>query len=586
MNKRLSSLLLSALAIQCSLCNAGTVITVSPDSSVSDAFRKVREMRRLEKVGSNEKVCIRLADTTYRLYQPIVLHPEDHDIEVIGTGTFSAISGGMIIDGWKKDGRYWTAEVPYFEGRPLSVRQMWVNGRKAVRCRDVDDFEKMHRIVSQDKKKGVIYVPASAVKDIMPADSVYFNRQAPEMILHEMWCISVLRIRSITIHGDSAAVRFMQPEAKLQFEHPWPNVMTGEHASPFYITGHKNLLDAEREFFYDERRGKLYYIPGKDEDMTTAEVIVPALESLVIADGSLDNNVRNINFKNITFEHTTWTRPALYGHVPLQACMYLTDAYKLRPQMTRKDNHKLDNQGFLGRPEAAIEIKGAERLNFTSCIFRHLGGQGIDYQWGDKDCTVDSCTLTDIAMNGYVCGSFSPSSLETHIVYNPSDKREVCEGNTITRCTITDIGNEDWGSCAIAAGYVAGQQITDNTISDIPYTGISLGWGWNRQPGVMHDNYVAGNDISRYGRHMYDTAGIYTLGCQPGTIIEENSIYDIYTPSYVHDPNHWFYLYTDEGSSHITVRNNHTQGEKFLKNAVGPGNVWENNGPWVKTKTK
>ena len=50
-------------------------------------------------------------------------------------------------------------------------------------------------------------------------------------------------------------------------------------------------------------------------------------------------------------------------------------------------------------------------------------------------------------------------------------------------------------------------------------------------------------------------------------------------PDPVHDPNHWFYLYTDEGSSFITVRDNWTEADKFLKNANGPGNVWENNGP-------
>ena len=52
---------------------------------------------------------------------------------------------------------------------------------------------------------------------------------------------------------------------------------------------------------------------------------------------------------------------------------------------------------------------------------------------------------------------------------------------------------------------------------------------------------------------------------------------------HVHDPNHWFYLYTDEGSSFITVRDNWTEGEKYLQNANGPGNVWENNGPQVDT---
>ena len=82
---------------------------------------------------------------------------------------------------------------------------------------------------------------------------------------------------------------------------------------------------------------------------------------------------------------------------------------------------------------------------------------------------------------------------------------------------------------------------------------------------------------------MYDVAGIYTLGSQPKSYVTENCVHSIYTPGYVHDPNHWFYLYTDEGSSFITVRDNWTEGEKYLQNANGPGNVWENNGPKVDT---
>jgi hypothetical protein len=80
---------------------------------------------------------------------------------------------------------------------------------------------------------------------------------------------------------------------------------------------------------------------------------------------------------------------------------------------------------------------------------------------------------------------------------------------------------------------------------------------------------------------MYDVAGIYTLGSQPKSYVTENCVHSIYKPGYVHDPNHWFYLYTDEGSSFITVRDNWTEGEKYLQNANGPGNVWENNGPKV-----
>lgn len=102
----------------------------------------------------------------------------------------------------------------------------------------------------------------------------------------------------------------------------------------------------------------------------------------------------------------------------------------------------------------------------------------------------------------------------------------------------------------------------------------------------MRNNRVHANLIHHYAKHMYDVAGIYTLGSQSHSRITENCVSDIFSPGYAHDPNHWFYLYTDEGSSFITVKDNWTEGEKFLKNANGPGNTWENNGPMVNDSIK
>ena len=72
----------------------------------------------------------------------------------------------------------------------------------------------------------------------------------------------------------------------------------------------------------------------------------------------------------------------------------------------------------------------------------------------------------------------------------------------------------------------------------------------------MRENVVKGNYIHHYAKHMYDVAGIYTLSAQPKTLITENVVDSIYSPWYVHDPHHWFYLYTDEGSSFMMVKDN------------------------------
>ena len=558
----------------------GAEIFITPDSSLDDAVRQAREMRRL---GQANEVTIHLAAGTYYIYEPLRLRPEDSGLTI--SGSQAVISGGMQIKGWRKQGKLLVADVPDFNGRPVDFRQLWVNGRKAVRARDVSEFEQMARIRTYDKKNQVLWVPRKAVEKILRAPYA-------EMVLHEMWCTSNLRIKSIELQDDSAGIRFHQPEAKLQFEHPWPSPMTPNtgHPSPFYLTNAKELLDEPGEWYHDIREHKLYYMPRKNETFTnrneTFAAIVPMIETLVEVIGSAERPVRNITFKGVAFSHTTWIRPSEKGHVPLQAGMYLLEAYKLRPQIDRPNNHKLDNQGWLGRADAAVELRYTEDINFDGCRFEHLGGSGLDYVVACRRGATTNCTFTDIAMNGYVCGSFSPEGLETHLPYQPTDFRVVCSGQQVDNCHFYDVTNEDWGCVAICAGYVSGICIEHNTINNISYTGISLGWGWNRDLVCMKDNKVYANLIYDYAQHMYDCAGIYTLGNQPGTVISENVVRDIAKPSYVHDPNHWFYLYTDEGSSNITIRDNWTPEEKYLQNANGPGNVWENNGPQVSENIK
>lgn len=573
------TLITSIFAVTIGLTSYATDLLVKPGAySIEKALQQAREERRLNNATD---ICLRLQEGVYQLNQPITIRPEDNGTRIVADGKVT-ISGGVSISGWKKEGKCYVADVPDFNGRPLEFRQLWVNGKKAVRARDVDDFEQMFRIRSIDKANETIYVPAKAVKKII-------NAKYPEMVLHEMWCIANLRIKNIKIQGDSAAVTFHQPESHVHFMHPWPSPMvtTDGHNSAFYLTNAKELLDSEGEWYLDARASKLYYIPRKGEDMGSAEVIAPAVETLVQVAGTPDEPVKDVTFEGITFSYTTWMRPSVSGHAPLQAGMYMTEAYKLRPKMDRPNgDHKLDNQGWVGRPAAAVSLNCAENVSFTKCTFEHNASTGLDYHLYIKGGTVDHCTFRDIGGNGILAGGFSPEGFEAHKPYDPTDRRIICTGLNITNNLITDVTNEDWGCVGIGAGFVRDIRICNNEISDVSYTGISVGWGWNQQPCSMANNLISGNLIYNYAKHMYDTAGIYTLGAQPHSLIEGNVVRDIYTPSYVHDPEHWFYLYTDEGSSGITVRNNWTPAEKYLKNANGPGNTWENNGPAVADSIK
>ena len=560
-----------------------------PKATLTSALRQAREWRRTEDNRIQGGITIYMEGGTYAFHEPVFIRPEDSGTKESPTIIRSVgdekviLSGGISINGWKKQGKVWVADVPAFNGRPLDFRQLWVNGKKAVRARDVEDFEKMNRICSVDEKNEILYVPAVSIRRLIDNKGNLKAKYA-EMVLHQMWCVANLRIRSVEVQGDSAAIRFHQPESRIQFEHPWPRPMvtTDGHNSAFYLTNARELQDVPGEWYHDIDARKVYYYPREGEKMQEAEVIVPAVETLVRVEGTLDRPVCHIRFEKITFSYTTWMRPSEKGHVPLQAGMYLTDGYRIDPKMQRNYlNHPLDNQGWLGRPAAAVRVVAARQIDFERCRFEHLGSTGLDYEEAVQGGVVRGCLFRDIAGNGLLVGSFSPAAHETHLPYNPADRREVCTQQQINNCYFTEIGNEDWGCLAIAAGYVGDVNIEHNEISEVPYSGISLGWGWTQTVNCMRNNRVHANLIHHYAKHMYDVAGIYTLGSQPKSYVTENCVHSIYKPGYVHDPNHWFYLYTDEGSSFITVRDNWTEGEKYLQNANGPGNVWENNGPKV-----
>ena len=561
----------------------------SPKATLTSALRQAREWHRTEDNRIQGGITIYMEGGTYAFHEPVFIRPEDSGTKESPTIIRSVgdekvvLSGGICINGWKKQGKVWVADVPVFNGRPLDFRQLWVNGKKAVRARDVEDFEKMNRICSVDEKNEILYVPAVSIRRLIDNKGNLKAKYA-EMVLHQMWCVANLRIRSVEVQGDSAAIRFHQPESRIQFEHPWPRPMvtTDGHNSAFYLTNARELQDVPGEWYHDIDARKVYYYPREGEKMQEAEVIVPAVETLVRVEGTLDRPVCHIRFEKITFSYTTWMRPSEKGHVPLQAGMYLTDGYRIDPKMQRNYlNHPLDNQGWLGRPAAAVRVVAARQIDFERCRFEHLGSTGLDYEEAVQGGVVRGCLFRDIAGNGLLVGSFSPAAHETHLPYDPADRREVCTQQQINNCYFTEIGNEDWGCLAIAAGYVGDVNIEHNEISEVPYSGISLGWGWTQTVNCMRNNRVHANLIHHYAKHMYDVAGIYTLGSQPKSYVMENCVHSIYKPGYVHDPNHWFYLYTDEGSSFITVRDNWTEGEKYLQNANGPGNVWENNGPKV-----
>jgi len=569
----------------------------SPLATLTSALRKVRELRRQNDPSIVDGAHIILAGGTYNLYEPVFIRPEDTGTTSSPTwiedipGSKPVLSGGFTIGNWsrltksvvglpqKASGKIWVAEVPMVNGSFIPFRQLWINNIKATRARD-RNADSMYRILSWNKKEETCWIPT-------PKTSSLQNAEGMEMFIHQWWAVATLRIKKMEVHGDSSKLFFHQPESRIQSEHPWPAPWISSETgnSAFYLTNALQFLDEPGEWWLDVRNRKIYYWPKQGEDLTKALVTAPALETLVLVEGTIDHPVSNIYFKGISFEHTGWLRPSFYGHVPHQAGMYMTDAYKLKVPGT-PDKQTLENQAWVGRPAAAVKLNYADSIQFESCAFLHMASTGLDIEKGNYDCTINGNLFKDIGGSGLLAGVYSDEATEVHIPYQPKDEREITRGLMISNNLVTGVTNEDWGCVGIGAGYVKETTITHNEISDVSYTGLSVGWGWTKTANVMKDNKITANRIHHYGKHCYDVAAIYTLSAQPGTLISENYIDSIYKAPYAHIPSHWFYLYTDEGSSNITISNNWCPSDKFLQNANGPGNVWENNGPQVPDEIK
>lgn len=568
--------------------NPGT--SQRPLKSPATALRRAREMRRLKDPAVEEGVRIVLRGGVYQLDSPLRLHQEDSGSAEHPTliqaapGESPVLSGGIRVRGWRPlesaaaglsetaAGKVWTAEVPRFHGRPLEFRQMWVNDRKAVRAREPDGPQ-MARLTRWLRDERVAGVPLKLADRVKSAAGL-------EMTVLQMWEIAHLRVERLELKEEDAEVRFHHPESELEFEHPWPQPVMEPEGAPFFVSGRLELLDQPGEWHVDRHSGRIYYWPRDDEDLRNARTVVPALETIVQVEGTVDRPVSHVSFRGIGFQHSTWLRPSYEGHVPLQAGMYLTEAYKLRPKGT-PEWRSLDNQAWIGRPSAAVLVDGAHHIEFDRCRFTNLASTGIDFRSGTHDDLVRGCIVRDVGGNGIQIGCFQDGAIETHLPYNPSDRRVVCQREIVENNLVSDCGTEDWGCVGICVGYASEVEVRHNEVCNLPYTGISVGWGWTRDENALGNNRVAANHIHHIATRMADTAGVYTLSAQPGTVIEQNHIHSIEMSPFVHDPEHWFYLYLDEGSSFITVRNNWCPAERFFSNAVGTGNKWENNGPGV-----
>ncbi len=122
------------------------------------------------------------------------------------------------------------------------------------------------------------------------------------------------------------------------------------------------------------------------------------------------------------------------------------------------------------------------------------------------------------------------------------------KNNTFSNNYIRRAASEHTSSIGIMMYYTEKEKVVHNELEELPYSGISSGWGWGSDPEADWDNYFGYNRVTRSNLTLQDGGSLYFLAFQRGTTIERNW----FDATFVGKASH----YVDETTSYLTYRDN------------------------------
>lgn len=486
-----------------------------PLATLGEARDRVRALN----AAMDDDITVYLRGGVYRLTEPLVFTGQDsgrNGRRVVYRnypGEEPILSGGRVIGGWtlhEAGKNIWSASAT-----GLATRQLYVDGVRATRARSLGGLGEVTRTETGFVSPGHAMGAWRNVSDI-------------EFVFRKEWTEPRCPVASI----DGDMITMQQPAFEM-----CQNKAGVSIDNPAWIENAYELLDEAGEWYLDRPAGVLFYIPRQGETLADAEVIAPVLETLIAGEGTLEEPVENLWVEGLTFSHATWLRPGTdEGFAEIQA------NYCRHPEATEANNWQMDT--WVKTP-GAVTFRAAKNVVFERNRFCKLGAAGLNFEYGSQGNAVRGNEFFDISGCGVQLGdTFN---------HHPDDPRDVIKDNLIANNAIHQIGVEYHAGVAIFVLYAENTRILHNELWNLPYTGVSIGWGWGGtdvpgDPTTSRNNRIAFNRIHDLMLELRDGGGIYSLASQPGEVIEGNLIYN--------QPNVFGSIYLDNGSQYVKVKNN------------------------------
>jgi hypothetical protein len=359
-------------------------------------------------------------------------------------------------------------------------------------------------------------------------------------------------------------------------------------ATPTVLENAFELL-SPGHWYLDESAHLLYYDARASDDVRAMHFVAPTLQRLLTTTSAAGNPLHDVTFQGIEFAYATWLQPSGDdGFAEMQANMTVTGPGGATSQGLCGYVTPAGSCPFAAwaRTPAAVDLVGTKRVSVLNNTFQHLGSAGLGLFHGIDGDLVDGNEITDVSGIGIEFGAVDDPQ--------PTSGAAIATGNTISNNYVHRTGVEYTGAPGIFAGYSRGTTITHNELADLPYSGISFGWGgWHTNgttpytnPNINADNVISGNLLYHVMQVRQDGGPIYTNGPQGTSLAHGLTISGNVTFANRYTS---FANYTDEGGAYITMDGNvqyadggnfnggcSTAGHTVVKNnyRVGPLNVY------------